>query len=168
MPGPPGGGALTKGRRMAGGTKFAPREVFEQILEYVPIATFDLVVEVGGRGVVLVRRKIAPYRGVWALPGLRMHKGEGIDDTLRRIARVELGLEVDPSGKVLLGQYVGRFRTERSRQDISTGYLVRVAESVEIVANPAHFHGYRVTREVPGNTGAMYRYYLDEYFKTRA
>jgi ADP-ribose pyrophosphatase YjhB (NUDIX family) len=146
---------------------FAPREVFEQILEYMPIATFDLVVEVGGRGVVLVRRTIAPYRGVWALPGLRMLKGEGIDDTLRRIARAELGLEIETAGKVLLGQYVGRFRTERQRQDISTGYLVRVDEGAEIVANPAHFSAVRVTREVPANTGAMYRHYLEAWGRVR-
>lgn len=149
--------------RMAEGTKFAPREVFEQILEYMPIATFDLVVEVGDRGVVLVRRKIAPYKDVWALPGLRMHKGEGIDDTLRRIAWAELGLRIETAGKVLLGQYVGRFKTEHARQDISTAYVVRVDEGAEILANTAHFSAWRVTREVPGNTGAMYRHYLDVY-----
>ncbi len=141
----------------------APREVFEQILRYMPVATFDLVIEVGDQGVILVRRRIAPYQGVWALPGLRMYKGEGIDDTLRRIGRAELGLEIDPRGKVLLGQFVGRFRTEAARQDISTGYLVRVAAGAAIVANPAHFSAVRVTREVPGNTGAMYRYYLQRY-----
>lgn len=148
---------------MARETKFAPREVFEQILEYMPIATFDLVIEYGDQGVILVRRKIAPYKDVWALPGLRMYKGEGIDDTLRRIGRAELGLEIDTSGKVLLGQFVGRFRTEAARQDISTGYLVRVDEGAPIVTNPAHFHGYRVTREVPGNIGAMYRHYLEAW-----
>ena len=143
--------------------KFAPREVFDQILEYMPIPTFDIVLEYGGQGIVLVRRKIAPYKDVWALPGLRMYKGEDIDDTLQRIAEKELGLAIDTSNKVLLGQFVGKFKTEHDRQDISTGYLIRVTGDQEIAINQEHFHAYRVTREIPENTGAMYRYYLREY-----
>lgn len=139
---------------------FAPREVFEQILEYMPIPTFDLVIEFGDQGVVFVRRRIAPYKDVWALPGLRMLKGEGIDDTLRRIAQAELGLEIETAGKVILGQFVGRFRTERARQDISTGYLVRARGNQAIRPNAAHFHAVRVAQEAPGRMGAMYRFYL--------
>src|ERR1700750_2681376 len=42
--------------------KFAPRDVFEQILEYSVIPTFDLVIEMPGEaGVVIARRTIAPY-----------------------------------------------------------------------------------------------------------
>lgn len=51
--------------------KFAPREVFEHVLEYAVIPTFDLVVELPeDGGVVLARRTIAPYRNKRALPGL--------------------------------------------------------------------------------------------------
>jgi hypothetical protein len=90
-----------------------------------------------------------------------MLKGEGIDDTLRRIARAELGLEIETAGKVILGQFVGRFRTEHARQDISTGYLVRACGEQEIRPNAAHFHAVRVGREAPGKMGAMYRFYLE-------
>jgi ADP-ribose pyrophosphatase YjhB (NUDIX family)/GNAT superfamily N-acetyltransferase len=118
--------------------KFAPREVFDQLLEYMVIPTFDLVIEYGQQGIVLVRRAIAPYQHQWALPGLRMFKGESIDDTLRRIARQEVGLEIDPRQKVLLGQFVGRFKTEHQRQDLSTGYWIKVPPRQPIVLNPAH------------------------------
>ena len=48
--------------------KYAPREVFEKILEYAVIPTFDLVVELPeGGGVVLARRTIAPYQNKWAM-----------------------------------------------------------------------------------------------------
>ena len=46
--------------------KFAPQEVFEQMLEYMVIPTFDLVIEYGDKGVIIVWRKIAPYQDVWA------------------------------------------------------------------------------------------------------
>ncbi|NEA23531.1 hypothetical protein [Actinomadura bangladeshensis] len=49
--------------------KFAPREDFENVLEYAVIPTFDLVVELPeDGGVVLARRTIAPYRNKRALP----------------------------------------------------------------------------------------------------
>ena len=144
--------------------RFAPRDVFDTILEWAVIPTFDLVLSYGDRGVIVVRRRIAPYKGVWALPGLRMHKPESIEDTLRRIAGQELGLEIDPERRTFLGQYVGRFRTEHQRQDLSTGYHVPVDEDQEIRPNPEHFTAHDVVRHVPPRAGAMYRFYLERYF----
>lgn len=144
--------------------KFAPREAFETVLEWAVIPTFDLVISLGDRGVVVARRKIAPYQGLWALPGLRMHKPESIDDTLRRIARDELGIEIDPAERQFLGQYVGKFRTENGRQDLSTAYHVRADSDQAIRPNPAHFSSYDVVRAVPEPTGAMYRHYLERHF----
>jgi 8-oxo-dGTP pyrophosphatase MutT (NUDIX family) len=147
--------------------RFAPRDAFETILKWGVIPTFDLVLSYGHAGVIVVRRRIPPYKGVWALPGLRMHKPESIEDTLRRIARVELGLEIDPAQRTFLGQYVGRFRTEHDRQDLSTGYHVPVDPSQEIRPNPDHFIGHAVVTEVPPRAGAMYRFYLERYLEIR-
>ncbi len=142
---------------------FAPREVFEQMLEYMVIPTFDLVIEYGQQGIIMLRRTIAPYQNQWALPGLRMLKGESIDDTLRRIARQEVGLTIDPRGKILLGQYVGKFKTEHARQDLSTGYWIQVSSGQPIKLNAAHFSELRLTSTPPRPMGAMYRFYLQRY-----
>lgn len=150
---------------MSPSLRFAPREIFEQILHYAVIPTFDLILDIQDKGVILVRRKIAPYKGSWALPGLRMMKPERIDDTLIRIARQEAGLSLDPSTKQFIGQYVGRFQTEHQRQDISTCYALAL-DTVEIRINPDHFSGYRFVQgaeDIPVKTGAMYRYYLGLY-----
>jgi len=145
---------------------YAPREIFEQILKYAVIPTFDLIIELPGQGVFLVRRKIAPYKNTWALPGLRMMKPEGINDTLARIAWQEVGMDIDADQRWFIGQYVGRFRTEQGRQDLSTCYAVNcVAGKIQI--NTEHFSGYRFVQgmiEVPENIGAMYLYFLEEYF----
>ena len=146
--------------------KFAPRAIFEQILEFAVIPTFDLVIEVAPKSVIIVRRKIAPYKDVWALPGLRMYKPEGIEDALTRIARVEVGLAIDASKRRFLGQFVGRFRTEHQRQDLSTGFAVRAKRGAPTM-NEDHFTDLRLirsAREIPKDTGAMYRYYLKGYF----
>lgn len=84
--------------------KFAPRDVFETILEWAVIPTFDLIIEFGDEGYIFVKRKIAPYKNQWAFPGLRMYKGESIDDTLERVALQELGIVIQPKKKILLGQ----------------------------------------------------------------
>jgi len=147
--------------------KFAPREIFEQILEYAVIPTFDLVVEMPEGGIVIVYRKIQPYANQWALPGLRMMKPEDINDTLARIASQELGLKIDLKRKRFLGQFVGRFRTEHNRQDISTGYAVR-AKTKEIKINQDHFSKYRLITspsDIPVRIGAMYRFYLNSFFE---
>lgn len=145
---------------------YAPRDVFEKILEYAVIPTFDLIIECRNQGVVLVRRKIAPYKNTWALPGLRMMKPEGIGVTLARIALQEVGVEIDADTRLFIGQYVGRFRTEQWRQDLSTCYAVN-CEARNIQINTEHFSGYRFVQgldDVPENTGAMYLYFLERYF----
>ena len=168
--------------------KFAPRDAFEVVLEWAVIPTFDLVIELapsqvgslaeaeasgaptGSRpAVALVRRRIAPYRDTWALPGLRMFKPETIEDVLRRVALDELGLEIDVDSARFLGQFVGRFRTEHQRQDLSTGDVVRATDGTP-TPNPAHFTSWRpITSmaDVPRSTGAMYRHYLTRYFDGR-
>lgn len=146
--------------------KFAPREIFEQVLEWAVIPTFDLVIELSPGKVVMVRRKIEPYADTWALPGLRMFKPESIKDVLIRIAKHEVGLTIDTDNIELIGQYVGRFKTEHERQDLSTGYLVR-ATSNSLRINEEHFTSYRIIEsenDIPVKTGAMYKYYLSLYF----
>ena len=149
---------------------FAPREIFEQILKYSVMVTFDLIVELPSGGVVLVWRKIAPYKNVWALPGLRMLKNETIEQTLLRITTQELGLHVDPKQRRFLGQFVGKFTTEQNRQDLSTGYVVR-ALSDEITINLDHFSKYIIVSnaaEIPKTKiGAMYKFYLQQYFEVK-
>jgi len=147
--------------------RFAPRKSFEQMLKYTVIPTFDLVLEQEGRGVIFGKRKIPPYKGKWALPGLRMLKSEGINDTLERIAKQEVGANINPDERVFLGQYVGKFRTEHNRQDLSTGYYLRVPYEEKIVMNPQHFSDIAVTRKLPEHTGAMYAFYFQKYVELK-
>ena len=153
---------------MKKGVYFAPREVFNQILEWAVIPTFDLVIEYGEQGIILVKRSIAPYKNQWALPGLRMLKGESINDTIARIAQQEVGLTVQTEGKLYLGQYVGKFTTEHNRQDLSTCYSVKISDEKPIVMNKDHFSSYKLIKNIQSeHIGAMYKYYLEQYFKNR-
>jgi len=146
--------------------RFALRDVFEKILQFAVIPTFDLIVRFEDRGVILVRRRIASYKNAWALPGLRMMKPEGIEDTLKRIALTEIGVTIDPGRREFIGQYVGRFRTEYQRQDLSTCYAVP-CDTRDVALSREHFSGccfIKETGEIPVRIGAMYRYFLEMYF----
>lgn len=160
--------SAARGRYKRPEVKWLPRELFDDVLEWCVIPTFDLVVELPPhRGVVIVRRTIAPYENKWALPGLRMLKPEGIDDVLIRIAQDELGLDIETESKRYIGQYVGRFKSEHQRQDISTGYVVRALPG-DVSFNRSHFSDCQVIKDdgdIPDNIGAMYKYYLGKYFR---
>jgi len=147
--------------------KAIPKEIYNEILEWAVIPTFDLIIEYGTEGVIIVKRKIAPYQNVWALPGRRMLKGENIEGALIRIADQELGLQIDPSERNFLGQYVGKFTTKHNRQDLSTGYSVRSVSDQKINFDETRFSSMKLIKsrdEIPSRTGAMYKFYLTKYF----
>lgn len=73
-------------------TKFIPNPLYHQILEHVPIACVDIAIVANG-AVLLVKRKDAPAKGQWWLPGGRVIKGEMMRETAARKAREEVGLE---------------------------------------------------------------------------
>ena len=148
--------------------KFAPREVFEQLLEWSVIPTFDLVVELPeGDGVVLVRRTIAPYflRTAGHFPACECSRvrGSTMSSTGSPKMSWAYGLMLTPSGS--WDNTSGGSRPNTNART-SSGYVVR-AFSGELRINPAHFSGHRIIKkaeEVPTSTGAMYRFYLSRYF----
>jgi ADP-ribose pyrophosphatase YjhB (NUDIX family) len=57
-----------------------------------PFLTVDVIVELAGRGIVLIERKNPPQG--WALPGGFVDYGETLEHAAAREAREETGLEV--------------------------------------------------------------------------
>jgi ADP-ribose pyrophosphatase YjhB (NUDIX family) len=53
-----------------------------------------------GRKVLLVRRKRAPFAGLWSLPGGKTEHGEAPRDAVSRELKEETGLEADVQGIV--------------------------------------------------------------------
>ena len=60
------------------------------------------------RRVLLIRRGIRPYKGAWGFPGGFQDYGEALDETARREAREEAGVEIE-TGRVL---FVGLTRDD--------------------------------------------------------
>jgi colanic acid biosynthesis protein WcaH len=72
--------------------RFIPEKLYRTFLENMPVACVDVAVVDHG-SVLLVKRKDAPARGQWWVPGGRVWKGEMLRDTAARKARDEVGIE---------------------------------------------------------------------------
>lgn len=70
-----------------------PDEKWRTIAQNVPIPSVDLVVECPD-GVVLAKRSNQPAEEEWFVPGGRVQKGERLSESVRRVARTELGADV--------------------------------------------------------------------------
>ncbi len=71
-----------------------PKAEFDLIFSRVPRLCVEVVIVAPERGVLLVRRDIPPNVGAWHIPGGTVLFGEPLVETVRRVARDELGLEV--------------------------------------------------------------------------
>ncbi|MBI4745127.1 MAG: NUDIX hydrolase [Deltaproteobacteria bacterium] len=58
-----------------------------------PVPTVDIIIEIEGKGIVLIKRKNPPLG--WAIPGGFIDYGESIEEAALREAREEVSLEVE-------------------------------------------------------------------------
>ena len=72
--------------------------------------------------VLLVKKRFAPHKGYWALPGGFVEKGETLKEAVAREAREETGLEVRPVN--MIGVYDDPKRDPRGV--VSAAYLCDV------------------------------------------
>lgn len=69
-------------------------EKFKYFYSKVPRLCVEVVVK-NDKGVLLTKRIIPPYQGYWHLPGGTVMYGESLKDAVKRIAKAELGVEVE-------------------------------------------------------------------------
>ena len=107
---------------------FIDDTLFRGIIEKTPLVSLDLVVKNGER-VLLGRRLNKPAKGYWFTIGGRIFKNEKLDETITRIARDELGVELHS-----MPRFIGVFEhlyDDSIYEGVSTHYINLVYE-VEI------------------------------------
>jgi len=98
-----------------------------------PLPTVDVIIELEGKGIVLVQRKNPPFG--WALPGGFVNYGESLEEAAMREAGEETGLQVellrqfhtysdpkrDPRLHTITTVYIGRAQGEPKASDDAKG-----------------------------------------------
>lgn len=72
-----------------------PKAEFDAIFSRVPRLCVEVVIVAPERGVLLMLRDIPPNVGAWHIPGGTVLFGEPLTNAVKRVARGELGLEVN-------------------------------------------------------------------------
>jgi len=97
----------------------------------LPIVSVEAVIVSDG-ALLFLRRNNEPVKGEWWFPGGRIHKGESIEDALRREIKEETGLEI--RDYKLINVYS---RVFPERHDITIAYLCNCKRG-KVVLNGEH------------------------------
>jgi colanic acid biosynthesis protein WcaH len=82
-----------------------PAADFADIIRHAPLISIDLIVRNHQDQVLLGKRRNAPAKGFWFVPGGRIYKGEQLATALKRILLEELGVDSSPQIPSYLGVY---------------------------------------------------------------
>jgi len=105
-----------------------PKEEFQDIFSKVPRLTVEVIVR-GEQGIILTKRQIDPCKGSWHVPGGTVFYGEPVEAAVLRVAKDELGVEVEV--KKLLG-YIEYPSHYKNGQDSPVGLAFEVSEPKDL------------------------------------
>ncbi|MEW5768496.1 MAG: NUDIX hydrolase [bacterium] len=126
-----------------------------------PIPTVDIIIELEGRGIVLIKRKNPPYG--WALPGGFVDYGESLEEAAVREAKEETSLEVSLVRQLHTYSDPGR---DKRCHTISTVFIAR-AKGEPVAADDALELKVFKPDELPQELAFDHRKILDDYLLAR-
>ncbi|MXR50436.1 NUDIX domain-containing protein [Halovenus sp. WSH3] len=107
-------------------SEWVPDEAWETIVRNVPIVSVDLIVRTES-GIVLGKRQNEPAKGEWFIPGGRVLKNETRTEAVHRIAKHELGVEVDVIESLGAFEHIydtAEIEGVESKHYLANGYVV--------------------------------------------
>ena len=126
-----------------------------------PIPTVDIIIEVGEKGIVVIKRKNPPFG--WALPGGFVDYGESLEEAAVREAKEETDLDV---------QLVKQFHTysdpkrDPRHHSISTVYIAK-GKGIPQAKDDATEIGIFNETNLPDGIAFDHRSILKDYFKSK-
>jgi len=128
-------------------SKKLPYEKYKEIYSLVPRLTVEVLIVEDGK-ILLTKRSIEPVRGFWHTPGGAVLKGEKIEETVKRVAKEEVGLDIEIEkfcGLIEYESLIGYFG-----HDISLAFLCRKknkAQEVKLDNNAEDYDFFSVLPE---------------------
>lgn len=102
-------------------------EDFKTIYSKVPRINVEILLKTS-KGLLLSKRSIEPCIGQWHIPGGTIYFGESIEQAAKRVARDELGIEIE------LIKEVGHIEYPVLHKDGYYGWPIGIALEVRIVS----------------------------------
>ena len=139
-----------------------PDDLFAEFTARMPECCVEVVLQHEG-GVLLARRTNEPVKDEWFWPGGRLYKGEELTDAAERIAREELGIEVEVHEQ--LGVYSHFWETSAvqggaSRHTVNVPFRVTpTTDEFDITLDDQH-DDYRFITDVEAALHEYVRQYL--------
>ena len=109
-----------------------PEDEFRAIYSKVPRLCVDIIVRNARGAVYLTKRAQQPCQGQWHLPGGTVFFGERLEQTVRRVAKRELSIDVTRSERRGIIEYPSHFENGLDSP------VAVVFEAVEYVGEPVH------------------------------
>lgn len=112
-------------------------EEFKLVVQSAPLFSMDLVVLNEKNQLLVGKRKNAPAKGYWFVPGGRVFKNEQLADAFERISQAELGRKFDYLSAKQLGLYDhfyddSIFGDATSTHYINAPYLIKLPNAMTL------------------------------------
>ena len=124
-----------------------------------PFPTVDIIIEIEGKGIILIKRKNPPYG--WALPGGFVDYGESLESAALREAKEETSLDVELIGQ--LGAYSDPSRDPR-QHNISFVFIAK-GKGTPMAGDDAKEVGIFSKDNIPENLAFDHGKILQDYFE---
>ncbi len=136
---------------------------FREIYGLVPRLTVEVVIQFE-EGVVLKLRQDSGWLGMWHIPGGTVYMGERLEEAVARVAREELGVEVE------VGEMIGSIVYPTASQFGGIGWPVGIAFRVKVVGGEQRIEEsetVKIFRDIPDNIISEQRDFLEAYVVAR-
>lgn len=133
---------------------------FKAVYSKVPRLTVEVILVRNG-GVLLSKRSIIPYKGMWHIPGGTVYRGELVTDAVKRVAKHELGVEVEVGE--LLGYIEYPSAVHESDFDRPVGLAFMVTYNGGTITGSHQGEEITSFSEIPDNTIPEQKNFLEQH-----
>ncbi len=126
-----------------------------------PGLTTDAIILNDKKEVLLIKRTIPPFKGTWVLPGGHVEYKEKVEDSLKREAKEEIGVELEI--KELFGVYSTPNRDPRDHI-VTIVYTGKIKEGSEIkLGEEASDYKFFPLKDLSSNIGFDHKKIIEEF-----
>lgn len=128
-----------------------------------PIVTADGIIVKNGK-ILLVKRAVSPFLGLWNLPGGHVEYGETVEKAIKREIKEEIGNSVKI--KRLLGVYSDSKRDPRYCT-VSLAYVLEAPKGKIVLDLEASEFKYFSLNKLPSKIGFDHRKIINDFKKSK-